>query len=244
MGNPQPINKQFVVGIDHYFFFTIMSLQRALSKIPANVQRRGILIAIEGPVFCHSEETVKKILDELGDVLVIPLESNHMRYSTMSDSDKDQAFFGLIARIKAMQPEILQAIDSGRNVIVYNYMLHAIAHGIMAGINRADQVQNVAAVRIMGRYLEGVVLPDRIFLFCPGVETYAKRVEDHTLTSQDDYMFSDYRREVDLHLMVSDYFDRVCCFANNPITMESDLLNMIVMQSVTNGHDKKRFYYA
>jgi hypothetical protein len=223
-----------------------MSLKRALAKLPPNVPRRGILIAIEGPVFCNSDETVNKILDELDDPLCIvnPWQNGCISPGQKSNTENETEFFSVITRIKRIQPEILQAIDSGRNVIVYNYMIHAIVHGILAGINRADQVQNVAAVRIIGRYLEGVLLPDRNFLFTPTIEVYSKRVEENTCISQDDYMFSDYRREVDLHLTVSDYFDRVCCFSNNPITMESDLLNMIVMQSVTNGHDKKRFYYV
>ena len=220
-----------------------MSLKRALDKIPENIRskRRGRLIAIEGPICSESKKTVDKIIEELDDPVIIGADLSCL----VDIPNEPNAFFlRLITRIREMQDMIVTALNQGKLVIVFDYILHAIVQGVLLGVNRTDQMQNVASARYLGRYLDGVIVPDRIFVFCPSVETYSSRVEKRFNVDQDIYMFSNHRKEVDHYMTFCDYLDRVSMFRGDPVSMESDLLNIIVMDSLTNGCEKIRFYYA
>lgn len=215
--------------------FLTMSLKRTLEKLPENIAktRRGLFFAVEGPVCAQAEKIVKEIIPELDDPVVI------------QGCTPGAGFFELVQMIRNNQTTIETALTEGKAVIYYNYMLHALVVGVLANVFKSDEVQSVAAMRLLARQMDGCILPDRTFMFLPGVEVYAKRIQDtFGINADTDYMFSEYRREVDKYSMMSDFIDKLVVFRGDPISQQSDMLNMIVMDSFIGGIERKRFYFS
>ena len=215
--------------------FLTMSLKRTLEKLPENIAktRRGLLFAVEGPVCAQKEKIVKEIISELDDPVIV------------HGCSPGASFFDLIQIMRNNQSIIVAALDEGKTVIHYDYMLHALVVGVLDNVFKTDEVQSVAAFRLLARQMDGCILPDRTFLFLQGVEVYAKRVEETFGVSADtEYMFSKYKREVDKYARMSDFLDKLIMFSNDPITQQSDMLNMIVMDSFIGACERKKFYYS
>ena len=217
-----------------------MALARAVEKIPdvPGKKKRGLLIALEGPTACNIGDTFEKIRKEFADNLVeVTLNVQH------NWDIPEEEFRRAIAELAAIQPEIIESLDAGKLVVVHNHMMSVLAAAWRHNVFKCQEMQDVAGARALFSQCRDIIIPDITFLCMPAVETLVTRlVKNGNLASDDDYMYSSYREEAQafgyIHRFMDDAYDIFC----DPLGMENQMLNRIVLSTVTNCFHKKKFY--
>lgn len=219
-----------------------MSLQKALEKVPTEIEgkrRRGLLVALEGPTCSNVSETFEKIRGELGDI-------HYVTFPDFYSEDKIGPECDLLARIidlRSVQDEIINNLNAGKLVVCQGHMLGALKRALADNAFGVRNMQSVAAARVLLSFMRGVIVPDITFVIHPSTEVHASRlVKEGYIESDDDYVYSKYRDEFSAISHMSEYMDGVVIFAGQALSVESDMLNMIIVRSVVNAFEPKKFY--
>ena len=219
-----------------------MALARAVEKIPVvdGKQRRGLLIALEGPTGCNIADIFGKIWEELdSNAAVITLSTPDWK------SNNEETFRKAIAELCSVQKTIIEELNSGKLVVVYNHMLAVLAAAWRHNVFNCQEVQDVAGARMLLASFRDVIIPDITFMCMPGIETTVNRlVKNGLLENEDAYMYSEYRTEARAYNKMSFYVDDVYDLTTSSINTESEMLQRIVLSSVTDCFKPIKFYYA
>jgi hypothetical protein len=219
-----------------------MSLARAIEKIPHVVgkEKRGLLVALEGPTQCNIHEVFNKILPDV--------ESNTELYTFSFDFDwnnPDADFRRAIAQLYEAQDSIVAHLKRGKLVVVTNHTLSVLAAAWRNNVFKCRKMQDVAGARILLAAFRDIIIPDITFMCMPSIETMVNRLVKHGfITDEDAYMYSEYRVEAQAYNKMANYLDDVYDLSANPIGTESEMLQRIVLSSVTDCFKPIKFYYA
>ncbi len=216
-----------------------MSLATTIAKIPtlAGKTRRGRFYAIEGPTCAQTQESLDKIKGDLEGTVYM----NFREKLICEDKRPNATYLYHLAKLHMMQEELEEALKSGKNVICTGYALNARANAYTNDTfdTRKMPIRDAyTRLTTISRYL---IVPDHTYVFLPSVEVYAHRIEKEEQLSED-YMFSEYRKEYEAYDAMSTYTENVSLFRGNQISMESDMLKMMCLDTFTEGFEHvKRF---
>lgn len=220
-----------------------MALVRAIEKIPGvpGKTRRGLLVALEGPTECRINELFDKILPEL---------EGNMRGESINSLDfhwkiPEADYRNATARLFEIQESIIKSLNQGQLVVVHNHMLSVLASAYRHNVMHCKEVQDVAGARLLLSVMRGIIIPDITFLMMPGIETSVNRlVKTGALENEDDYMYSEYRQEALAYNKMASFVDGVYDLSSNPIGTEGEMLQRIILTSVTDCYNPIKFYFA
>ena len=218
-----------------------------IESLPPAPSRRGILVAIEGPPLSGKTHLINKIADKLGKV-----DEDVVLYSPTLDltgkdySDKTIMFIDHIITFRELGEKIEKALKEKKCVIVESYVMQWLAYAYRSNLYQCQHQTVKRGFKKLAKPLHNLPVPDLVLYVQPNTDTLVQRyITAGTLTCQDDYIFSEYRRLVEAYekLIQTGILENVCPMLHDPITKESDAINLITMRAAMDMNAKPIRYF-
>lgn len=204
-----------------------------IESLPPAPSRRGILVAIEGPPLSGKTHLINKIADKLGKV-----DEDVVLYSpTLDLTGKDYRELG---------EKIEKALKEKKCVIVESYVMQWLAYAYRSNLYQCQHQTVKRGFKKLAKPLHNLPVPDLVLYVQPNTDTLVQRyITAGTLTCQDDYIFSEDRRLVEAYekLIQTGILENVCPMLHDPITKESDAINLITMRAAMDMNAKPIRYF-
>ncbi len=196
-----------------------MSIKKMIESLPPCPNRRGMLVAVEGP-YCSGKT---HLIDKVKDLLGSPEEVVVLNYNIHDHLD------------------IINLLKRGICVIIENYIFDAMTDDM----HNDDTYQTMPArkgfKKILKKYKRNTVVADLTIYLEPDTSTLVNRlVSEGVIKTEDEYIFSLIRRRNELFskLAHSGIIENVVCMTHDPITKETDALNLITMRAAMEMYDR------
>ena len=196
-----------------------MSIKKMIESLPPCPNRRGLLVAIEGP--CCSGKT--HLIDKVKDLLGGPEEVTVLNYN-MHD-----------------HYHIIKLLKKGICVIIENYILDDMVDDMHTSDHYQVMPTRKGFKSILKEYKRNTIVADLTIYLEPDTSTLVNRlIAKEIIKTEDEYIFSLIRRRNEFlsKLAHSGIIENVVCMTHDPITKETDALNLITMRAAMEMYDR------
>lgn len=196
-----------------------MSIKKMIESLPPCPNRRGLLVAIEGP-YCSGKT---HLIDKVKDLLGSPEEVVVLNYNIHDHLD------------------IINLLKRGICVIIENYIFDAMTDDMHNDDTYQTMPTRKGFKKILKKYKRNTVVADLTIYLEPDTSTLVNRlVSEGVIKTEDEYIFSLIRRRNELFskLAHSGIIENVVCMTHDPITKETDALNLITMRAAMEMYDR------
>jgi thymidylate kinase len=196
-----------------------MSIKKMLESLPPCPNRRGMLVAIEGSECAGKTHLVNKVKELLGG----PEEVVVLNYNMHSHLD------------------IINLLNKGTCVIIENYIISDMVHDMHTNDCYQAMPTRKGFKKILKQYKRNTVVADLTIYLEPDTSTLVNRlIAKGIINTEDEYIFNLIRRRHELFskLAHSGIIENVVCMTHDPITKETDALNLITMRAAMEMYDR------
>lgn len=191
-----------------------------LEGLPPCPNRRGLFVAIEGPRCSGKTHLIDKIKDALGS----PEE---------------------VVVVKDNGPRTDELIQKGVCVIFEDYLMTEMVIALEIDLKYRNTPVKKAFKKILKKQ-RGNMVPDLTIYLEPDTATLVNRlIAVGDIKTEEDYIFSNARRSNEYYskLAHSGILENVVCMTHDPITKETDAINLITMRAAMEMYDRPMKFY-
>lgn len=208
-----------------------MSIRKMIDGLPQCEGRRGLLVAIEGPKLAGKTYLINKIKEHLGTEDIVVIDDN-----TVVIEGKNNTFDSLfyLSFLHETTPIIEKALGEGKCVLIESYILEWLACSYNMNAFKCQSMSKNRAISTLAAFLKDLIVPDLTLYLEPDTDKLVTRyIADGHIEDDKQYMFSKQRRFVDAFGIFVDsrILENVVPLIHDPITKETDAINLITMKA-------------